>query len=337
MGFAVLSASSVSEQHPALNLITSLRNVLREQASAYDVSPRRYALLDFPNFPNVGDSAIWLGELAHFDAVLGSAPAFVCTHDNFSPDTLRKALPSGPIFLSGGGNFGDLWPDHHRFRETVIEQFPDRRIIQLPQTIYFTDPKLIEKTASIIKGHPAFLLFVRDKCSLERARSYFDCPVYLAPDMAFCIGIIPRSVPATHKLLLLLRTDKESARSESLHQNLPEGAIVTDWLEDDPSLFGRLKRRTVLLSPLRRRELLFQSLARDRVSRGVKLLSSAEFIITDRLHCHIFCILLGIPHIVLDNSYGKLSSFIETWTKDNPLVYVAPSLDRAIELWSQVA
>jgi exopolysaccharide biosynthesis predicted pyruvyltransferase EpsI len=44
--------------------------------------------------------------------------------------------PDDPILLHGGGNFGDVWPGFQRFREQVIRESPNRRIIQLPQTIH---------------------------------------------------------------------------------------------------------------------------------------------------------------------------------------------------------
>jgi exopolysaccharide biosynthesis predicted pyruvyltransferase EpsI len=299
--------------------------------------------LDFPNYSNVGDSAIWLGELTHLEAALGSRPAFVCTINNFNPDDLRKAVPNGPIFLQGGGNFGDLWPDHQAFREAILTQFPDRPIIQLPQSIHFTNPDLIARAATVIKRHGNFVLFVRDKRSFETARSSFDCPVYLAPDMAFCIDTIHRHVAPTRKLLLLLRTDKESARKEAaVPRHLPKGAVIADWLQEDPGLFRKMKRWTVIKGLLTldknafhkstRRETLFRDLALNRLNRGVTLLSSAECVITDRLHCHILCVLLGIPHFVLDNSYGKLTSFVDTWIQECAFVRVAPSLDEAIKL-----
>jgi pyruvyl transferase EpsO len=339
-------AAQKTDQNPALLLINSLRTVLIQQLCACELSRQSYALLDFPNHANVGDSAIWLGEVAYLKDVLGSFPSFVCEHTNFDPDLLRKALPSGPIFLSGGGNFGDVWPKHQRFRESVIQQFPDRHIIQLPQTIQFANSALIERTANIIKRHSNFVLFVRDRRSFEVARSVFDCPVQLAPDMAFHLGAIQRPVSATCRLLLLLRMDKESAqRGISLPLGLAEGVVVANWREEDPKLLIKMKCRTALLSLLKLRfktlskskcrELLFRSLARQRVSRGTKLLSSADYVITDHLHCHILCVLLGIPHIVLENSYGKLGSFIETWTKDCGLVRAARSLHQAIELWRQ--
>lgn len=43
-----------------------------------------------------------------------------------------------------------------------------------------------------------------------------------------------------------------------------------------------------------------------------------RLIITNRLHGHILCVLLGIPHIFLANSYHKNESFYETWTHQAP-------------------
>jgi exopolysaccharide biosynthesis predicted pyruvyltransferase EpsI len=340
------SSSSNSDQCQALSSITNLKNVIAENAKAYQGTGGQYALLDFPNHSNVGDSAIWLGELAHLEALFGSPPAFVCDLKSFNSEALRKAVPSGPIFMHGGGNFGDIWPQYQVFRESVIGQFPDRRIIQLPQTIHFTDPNLIERTATIIKRHSNFVLFVRDRRSLEIASSAFECPIYLAPDTAIFLGTIRRPEPATLKLLLLLRTDREAARPDAvLAQNLPEGAMIADWVEEDPALRRKTKIQTAMKGLFRLdrnilnrsiwREVLFRNMAQKRLDRGIELLSSAEYVVTDRLHCHILCLLLGIPHIVLDNSYGKLSSFIEAWTKDCILVRIASSLGEAIEMWSR--
>ncbi|MDI5788788.1 hypothetical protein PO124_11350 [Bacillus licheniformis] len=39
--------------------------------------------------------------------------------------------------LSGGGNFGDLYPHFQQFRERVVEHYPDNRIVILPQSIYY--------------------------------------------------------------------------------------------------------------------------------------------------------------------------------------------------------
>jgi pyruvyl transferase EpsO len=76
---------------------------------------------------------------------------------------------------------------------------------------------------------------------------------------------------------------------------------------------------------------LFNQLADRRVRRGCLLLSQGEVVITDRLHAHILCCLMEIPHVVMDNSYGKISNFRKTWgTGNNGLCIEAREFPEAI-------
>ena len=77
----------------------------------------------------------------------------------------------------------------------------------------------------------------------------------------------------------------------------------------------------------------YDAVARARVARGCRLLSSGRVVITDRLHAHILSLLLGIPHAVLDNTYGKLRRFLDAWTGDAASVYRASSIEDA-ERWA---
>jgi pyruvyl transferase EpsO len=51
---------------------------------------------------------------------------------------------------------------------------------------------------------------------------------------------------------------------------------------------------------------------------GVYQLLQSSLVITNRMHGHILCVLLGIPNILLPNSYYKNESFYETWTYKIP-------------------
>jgi exopolysaccharide biosynthesis predicted pyruvyltransferase EpsI len=328
------------------DLCVGLKEHIVRCLEPYGNLSRPIALLDFPDHGNVGDSAIWLGELAYFTTAFGRRPAYDCSARNdFDESALQQAAPEATIFLHGGGNFGDLWTQHHDFREHILERFPGRRVVQLPQTIQFNDAKALAKTARAIESHGNFILFVRDQRSLAIATSSFACPVHLAPDMALCMGALARPVPARHPLLVLLRDDIESNLRIGDHVGrLPSGSIMTDWLKDDRAF--RYKKRLMkhlasctelalsTVDRMRHRELRVANHARSRVDRGLRLLSSASFVITDRLHGHILCVLLGIPHIGFDNNYGKLGRFIDTWTKDCGLVQIVPSLDHALARWS---
>jgi exopolysaccharide biosynthesis predicted pyruvyltransferase EpsI len=297
-----------------------------------------FALLDFPDYANVGDSAIWLGTIAYFRAHRGREPRYVASIKSFSEARLRGSLPEGPIFVNGGGNFGDLWRRHHRFREYLLDRFPDREIIQLPQSIHFDDPERVARTARAIARHGRFRLFVRDRWSYEFASAHFDCEIALCPDMALFIGPLNRAPPEVD-VFYLLRTDKERAVPEGV--GLPGCTCrMADWLVESRLAVlasrwmgvgrevwqGRWDRVGI-------RAAYCESAARARMSRGCRLLSSGRVVITDRLHAHILSLLLGIPHAVLDNNYGKLGRFLDVWTREAPGVHRAGSVGEA-ERWA---
>jgi pyruvyl transferase EpsO len=56
--------------------------------------------------------------------------------------------------------------------------------------------------------------------------------------------------------------------------------------------------------------------------------------VTDRLHAHILSVLLDLPHVVLDNNYGKVSGFMSCWTAGFPGVSTATSLPEALA-WAE--
>lgn len=286
------------------------------------------ALVDYPDHANVGDSAIWLGETAWLRS-RGLTPAYVSTIRAHDHDALAATAPEGPILLHGGGNFGTLWPAHQDFRLAMLERFPDRPIVQLPQSIHFDDEAAITAGARAIERHGKFTLCVRDSPSLDFARRHFPCETLLVPDMAFAIGPLQRR-PATVDSFWLLRTDHEKAGASDA---LPPTAHTGDWLEDDRAALRRTALGTRLLTlmdtPEAARARQYGRRARSRVQRGIAQLSRGRVVVTDRLHGHILSTLLGIPHVALDNSYRKIGNFIDAWTGGMDILRTATSRDEA--------
>ena len=70
--------------------------------------------------------------------------------------------------------------------------------------------------------------------------------------------------------------------------------------------------------------------AKARLRRGIRQISRGRAIVTDRLHVHICSLLLGRPHAVLDNSYGKIRRFMAAFSGGTDLSYKAASLDDGI-------
>lgn len=277
-----------------------------------------YALLDMPDYSNVGDSAIWAGEMAWLRRNVGKDPSYVC-ENNASIAELKTYFKGGAILLQGGGNFGDVWPHFQVFRERIISNYPNMHIVQLPQSIHFSEELALEKTATVLRNASHLRLLVRDLESYDLASTRFGCEVTLCPDMAFALGPLNRPSIPDLDVLLLLRTDKESVRETALVKDLPAGWEQADWIDEDPTLRRRarfdMRVSAVLslnmkrLSKISRRKHYYEMVTDKRMKRGTELLSRAKFIITDRLHVHIISTLMGIPHCFLDNSYGKILRF----------------------------
>ena len=301
---------------------------------------RPVALLDFPDAPNVGDSMIWAGTLRYL-ARRRLRVRYTCSNSSWSPAALARRIGDGTILLTGGGNFGDLYPDHQKLRETVLQAFPRHRIVQLPQSVHFESAAALERARRVVGGHRGFTLLARDHVTLAHARRYFDVPATPCPDMAFALGMLPRA-PARRPVVWLARMDKES-RWE--HRAPPPGVERADWLTDDPSLAdgARLLLRRLMQRWPGLRDALqgtlsatYPRVAAERVERGRRILCRGRVVVSDRLHAHVLCLLLGIPHLVLDNTYGKVRALFDTWTHDSPLatwcIDESEALERAISL-----
>ena len=279
----------------------------------------RYALVDFPNYANVGDSAIWLGAGAVLRRLTGRAPVHVGGQGRFGLVGLARRLAGGTIYITGGGNFGDLWPAHQAFRELLLARFPDNRIVQLPQSIHFESDAAVRRSAGAISRHGGFHLMVRDAPGEAFAAQHFDCPVVRAPDCAFGLGALEPSGDPSCSLFGLLRTDKE--RSPADRSPLAAlGPRVGDWVREPGPHHPRQGPAGRWSGFLTRRlsgfgsATAFDRAAQRRLHRGIRMLSSGSQVVTDRLHGHILSVLLGIPHVALDNSTGKVAAYYRGWT-----------------------
>jgi exopolysaccharide biosynthesis predicted pyruvyltransferase EpsI len=153
----------------------------------------------------------------------------------------------------------------------------------------------------------------RDRVSFDIASRGLRCHVLLAPDSAFALGHIPRPAAPSQDVVWLRRTDKESSLPVS------GGVHSVDWLRDDATILIRLERwLRARETGVRLRNRLRRRLASERLTRGCVTLSQGRVVISDRLHAHILCLMMGIPHVLVDNNYGKIRSFVETWTEGVP-------------------
>ena len=295
----------------------------------------RCGLVMYPDHWNTGDSAIWWGTRMLLDR-LGVVVDYACDPWSYDPRRLRTAQPEGPILLLGGGNFGDVYAREQGLRLRVLADIPDRSIIQLPQSIWFRSRAALDEMSTRLSRHRDFTLLVRDGASLALAQEHFpSTATSLSPDAALALELPAVDRTADVPVMALWRSDAESSTALpalpaswiSRDWTLRGGVLPTDearqlstaarsfkeWVGNPPTLGERC--------PLRRRlawrhmPWLWDQLAEDRTLRGCRILARGRVVITNRLHAHLLCTMMGLPHVVCDTANGKVFAYRDTWIR----------------------
>lgn len=294
-----------------------------------------YSLLDVPNHFNIGDQLICEGELTY----LRRLPYNRLYMANLTYCDFKRMPPDGLILLHGGGNFGDLWRWHQDFKIEVVRAFPKSKIIIFPQTVYYSDETLLQRDAQLFGAHPDLTICARDRKSYEILKNNFaNNTVLLIPDMAFCLDLEKyRTDDATNKILLLKREDKEldpafDVRGMKEQINTDKKIEVRDWPCMERNLntkMNNLRIKTVdTISTFLVKKTGFTSrvdhsygLKRKDLSKwymhmGINFINEYDEVYTTRLHGYILSVLLDKKVNLVDNSYGKNSTFYNTWMKE---------------------
>ncbi|MBW4650235.1 MAG: polysaccharide pyruvyl transferase family protein [Kastovskya adunca ATA6-11-RM4] len=326
----------------------------------------RCALLDYPDYTNIGDHLIWIGSVFYITEKIKAKISYASSINNFSGAILEKQIGKAPILLNGGGNLGDLWPKYQAFREYIISHYRDRPVIILPQSIYFANPANLDNAAKIFNSHPDLTLFVRDDYSYEIATKNFkNCQVVKAPDMAFQlsqISALSTDKQASKSILYHCRQDQELSSSFAIDFPSFSSLVVEDWTSFKWVLGTNKSRAAQTLADLFREvwqrgiktpgDWMFRQKWEDYffynnyfnnlynqqlhsrswsfIHSGIYQFKQHQLIITNRLHGHILCVLLGLPHIFLPNSYHKNESFYNTWTYSVPFCRFAKDSSQVI-------
>lgn len=277
----------------------------------------RIIYMEYPVYNNVGDLLIMKGTERFFK----DNEIEVVARYSFMNFRKKTKLPQDCIIVcQGGGNFGDLYRGPQQLREYLVESYPDNRIVILPQTIYYKSKANLKETAAVFNKHKDVHLFVRDEKSYEIIKNEFNVNAYLSPDMAHQLWPIHVEEGAKKEVLHFIRTDDEiNLKLEGTGS--PEGDIL-DW----PVLLSKLDHKTVnmfqFISKIDR--VMFNILPIHKlwelysdylVNKSIKVFEEYQCISTSRLHGHILSCLMNKENVVIDNSYGKNSTYYDRWTK----------------------
>ncbi|GGD40940.1 putative pyruvyl transferase EpsI [Muriicola marianensis] len=220
---------------------------------------------------------------------------------------VKKTRTSKDIMtIVGGGNMGDLYPMIEHFRQLVIQNFPENRIICFPQTVDFSETpkgqKALKKAIRVYSKHPDLTLLAREKKSHQFFKEHFPKnKSLLSPDIV--MGLDRSESKFGRKgALICLREDKEKKRTQHEEQVL---------LEIVDSYFGNHINRDTHIGG-RGYPLIARVRALFRIWEDFK---KAELVVTDRLHGMIFCYITRTPALVFLNNNHKVKS-CHAWIQD---------------------
>lgn len=219
---------------------------------------------------------------------------------------VKRNIKKGDLItIAGGGNMCDLYDQIEYIRQLVVKFFPDNRIISFPQTIDFSSStkgkKALNIASSVYNMHSDIHIFAREKTSFELMNCFFyEANVYMVPDIVLSLKEQTQNTDRKGAVICM-RTDKEKKLSQKLSDNIIN------------QVANKFKFLSYYDTHLNRDQLSLNE-RNIELKKIWKAFSTAEIVVTDRLHGMIFCYITNTPCIVFENSNHKIRGSYE-WIK----------------------
>ena len=288
---------------------------------------KRILYFGIPMHTNLGDQAQkycirkWLKE-NYPDYEVLEIPTRIVADERFGfLNVLKKNVQNEDIIVFQSGYCThDIAPStEDLMHRIVIENFPNNRMLMLPQTVYFQSDERKKLSSEIYNKARHMLFLTRDRVSYAYAEEMFNnLTVRLFPDIV--TSLIGQNTYSGQRsgVLLCTRKDCEKYYSDEdidvLHAKLAMKCKVSTGdttIPCDPYWLDKHLEEKL--------ESVFAEYAQYRV------------VITDRYHGTIFSLIAGTPVIVVKTQDHKVSTGVE-WFKDiYDYVYLAENLDEAYE------
>ena len=291
----------------------------QEKLNIHSTRPKIY-FLDAPDYGNIGDQAIAYAIRTFADRYLLEYQFVEVLQDEVAAyinDLKETVTGQDVIFLTGGGNMGNVYCIYEATRRFVIRNFPDNPVIVFPQTIEYTGDMfgaLSRKMSQRVYGaHKKLVLIAREQFSYEKMlQLYPKNQVMLCPDMVLGLQVDTQAAER-RGIGVCLRDDRESALTEL------ERACILEKL-------SAMNRSIHPISTATEESGITQRNRKQIVLEKIHEISTFELFVTDRLHGMIFAILARTPCVVFQNSNLKITGVYE-WVKNLPYVKLVRTID----------
>lgn len=298
---------------------------------------KKIVLCGVPHHSNLGDHAIYIAEKRLIKEKFPDYKLHILDEE-FAEKCAKRIEPyideNDILCLQGGGNLGNQYMIQETGRRSVIENFPNNKIILFPQTMYFSNDEIgkkeFENTKRIYNNHKKLYLMAREDISYKKMKETFvNSKIYFTPDI---VTIMNESNYEFNKegALFLVRNDVEKNVND---EHIREIAALC-------------KKRliNIIYSDNDKGGIIHELEKDDKVFEMLELFKKSKIVITDRLHGMIFAVITGTPCIVLGNYNYKIEKSSE-WFKnleyisyismDKDMKYIDKEIDRLLNLKRQ--
>ena len=262
-------------------------------------------------YQNLGDMALTYAQSMFLKQLFpDSSIVLVPSTETYAAVKTIKTFikPSDIVTIIGGGNMDDMYVSLENARLFVVNSFPNNKIVSFPQTFAFSDTNYGRFRRSIsyfhYKRHQDITIFVREEYSLNRIKKYFkSIKIGYCPDIVLSLDRF-LAQGERRNVLCCLRNDKEQSLSTEIRNQILAAvkekygsAIIQDTV--DVSMTECDEDHYI-----------------DTLESFWGMLRSCRGVITDRLHCMIFCAITGTPCVVMDNTNHKIKGVYNAWLKN---------------------
>ncbi|MCI8312148.1 MAG: hypothetical protein HFI12_08070 [Lachnospiraceae bacterium] len=287
-----------------------------ERLFASDRQPA-FILFNSPDYGNLGDHAIAYAERKLFQKLFPEIEFIEISCEQYIKENLliqNVIQDEDVLIINGGGYIGSLWLWLEDLTKNIVEQYKNNKIIIFPQTLYFENSSLgkneKDSLVTVFNGHKDLTIMLRDAMSYQSAVELLHNEVkkLFIPDIA-----------------LTLRYEKNNRRSECL-LCIREDKESNGWNQREIKTVLQKKELEVQVVSTVLEDGIYLSNREEILEKILDKFSSAEIVITDRLHAMIFCLITNTPCIILENISGKMFGTWQ-WLEGNSSVVICKKLE----------
>ena len=275
-------------------------------------------------YQNLGDMALTYSQKRLIEEVLPDHEVILfSSNDSYRRMRALKNICTDDDIITtiAGGNMDDIYTSLEDCRRYFVRKFPRNSVISFPQTVAFSDSEAGRaaqaRSAHTYGRHPRLTIFGREPETLQRMKAAFPTtPIGYCPDIVLSLQLENPETPRDG-VLVCIRNDKEANLSPeqrelirnqvlNLHENVTFRDTVDVAVEEcTPETY-------------------------ESTLEGFwDLLRHQQVVVTDRLHCMIFCAITKTPCVVLANSNHKIEGVYRQWLSNLKYITFVEEFDLA--------